>query len=385
MNGIFQKLPSLASDYSGASSVLFEMGGMTVVCDAGSCFASFLVLDDPRWHRGPQRFYTARMRERDIVLGFDKKLIRQIQTTYNAMGGSFLALLGTPVPSIVGTDYNGICRELEKKLDICAIGIDTTGMELYDRGQTKAYLNLVSRFTHPEAPACGDVHVIGATPLDMWDINQTNDMLSFLCSCGAEQPVVWGLPDSLESIRGASHSRLNIAVSVSALPVVRKLQQQYGTPYLVGFPMGKKDTACWKETVTAFLRGEGQAVLPSVAPGTGKRVLIVGEQVASENLRRLLEGEFHCQADVASYFTMDPVLMRENDCRLTEEEDLARLMLQRERYDVVAADPLILQLMGYQPDTVIQLPHIAVSSRIFWNKSPNCFGEKGSDYFSSLL
>lgn len=385
MKGIFQKLPSLASDYSGASSVLFEMGGMTVVCDAGSCFASFLILDDPRWHRGPQRFYTARLRERDIVVGFDKKLIRQIQTTYHVMGGSFLALLGTPVPAIVGTDYKGICRELEKKLDAGAVGIDTTGMELYDRGQTKAYLNLSARFTDPEAPARGDVHVIGATPLDMWDINQTNDMLTFLRSCGAEQPVVWGHPDSLESIRGASHSRLNIAVSVSALPVVRKLQQLYGTPYLVGFPTGRRDTACWKETVTAFLRGDSPAELPRVTPGTGRRVLLVGEQVASESLRRLLEGEFNCQVDVASYFTMDPELAREGDCRLSEEEDLAQLMLSRERYDAVAADPLILRLMGYQPDTVIQLPHIAVSSRIFWDKSPNCFGEKGSDYFSRLL
>ena len=82
---------------------------------------------------------------------------------------------------------------------------------------------------------------------------------------------------------------------------------------------------------------------------------------------------------------MDPALMREGDAHLSEEDSLARLMLERERYDVVAADPLILRLMGYQPDTMIQLPQIAVSSRIFWDKSPNCFGEKGSGYFSRLL
>lgn len=385
MKGIFQKLPSLASDYSGASSVLFEMGGMTVVCDAGSCFASFLILDDPRWHRGPQRFYSASLRERDIVLGLDKKLIRKIRTAYEVLGGSFLALIGTPVPATVGTDYNGICRELEKQLNVGAIGIDTDGMALYDQGQTKVYQKLVSRFADPQAPDRGDVHVIGATPLDMWDINQTNDMLDFLRSCGAEQPVVWGLPGSLDSIRSVAHSKLNIAVSVSALPVVRRLQQMYGTPYLVGFPMGELACSQWKTAVNACLKGQRQEVLPEIGPGTGKRVLLVGEQVASESLRRLLEGEFSCRVDVASYFTMDPELMRPEDYHLSEEEDLALLMQQRERYDVVAADPLILRLMGYQPDTMIQLPHTAVSSRIFWNNSPNCFGEKGSSYFSRLL
>lgn len=385
MNGIFQKLPSLASDYSGAGSVLFEMGGMTVFCDAGSCFGTFLILDDPRWHAAPQRLFSASLREQDIVLGFDKKLIKKIENAYHAVGGSFLALIGTPVPSIVGTDYKGICRELEKKLPVGAVGIDTTGMDLYERGQTKCYLELVQRFADPQAPACGDVHVIGATPLDMWDMNQTGDMLRFLRDCGAENPVVWGGPDSLESIRGISRSRLNIAVSVSAIPVVRKLEEQYGTPYLVGFPIGRKDTACWKGCVTGFLRGEAPAKLPAVTPGNGKRVLIVGEQVASESLRRLLEGEFSCQVDVASCFTMDPSLMRKGDAGLSEEDSLARLMQERERYDVVAADPMLLRLMGYQPDTVIQLPHIAVSSRVFWNKSPNCFGDKGSDYFSRLL
>ena len=301
------------------------------------------------------------------------------------MGGSFLALVGTPVPAIVGTDYNGICRELEKKLDVEAIGIDTNGMEFYDRGQAKAYETLVSRFTRPDAPGCADVNVIGATPLDMWDINQTKDMLAFLTACGAKNPDVWGLPDSLEAIRGAAHTKLNIAVSVSALPVVRKLREQYGTPYLVGFPIGEQATALWQEAVTGCLAGQGCTEPPKPVPGTGKRVLLVGEQVASESLRCLLEGECNCRVDVASYFTMDPALTREGDFHMTEEMDLAEQMLRRERYDVVAADPLVLRLMGYQPETMVQLPHTAVSSRVFWNKSPNLFGEKGSGYFRALL
>lgn len=48
-------------------------------------------------------------------------------------------------------------------------------------------------------------------------------------------------------------------------------------------------------------------------------------------------------------------------------------------------DPLYFSLLPYKPKKLIALPHIAVSSRAFWDKSPNIFGEKGSLYFDEIL
>lgn len=386
MKGIFQKLPSLASDYSGACGVLFEMGGLTVLCDASGCSGSFLILDDPRWYTGPQRFYSAQLRERDVVLGMDQKLVRKITQTHEAVGGDFLAVVGTPVPSIVGTDFDGICRELEKRVGVPAIGIDTTGMETYERGQTKTYMKLLERFADDGADGIADVHVIGATPLDMWDINQTDDLIALLKSCGAERPAVWGINSSVAEIAGISHSKLNVAVSVSALPVVRKLEQNYGTPYVIGYPVGEKATREWKVRISAALKGERPAAVTDEPGAKRIRALIVGEQVASESLRGLFLQEFGFeQVDVASYFTMDAELMREGDAKLVEEDDLPDLLAARERYDVILADPLLLRLLPYQPKMVVPLPHTAVSSRAFWNQSPNCLGDKGSLYFAQAL
>lgn len=388
MKGIFHRLPSLASDYSGACGVLLEMGGLTVLCDASGCAGSFLVLDDPRWHSGPQRFYCAALRERDIVLGFDQKLAGKIEKTYQVMGGDFVALVGTPVPTIVATDYRGLCRALERRTGAPAIGIGTTGLEWYDAGQRKTYEMLLERFQNSSAPAAADVHVIGATPLDMWDQNQTRDLLDLLRTCGAERPAAWGmLGGGLPEIAGISRSRLNVAVSVSALPIVRGLRERFGTPYLIGYPIGEKAERAWSARAAALLRGEGAQPLFSPGPARpGPRALILGEQVAAESLRTLLLGELGFgQVDVATYFTLDCQLARPEDRKLVEEDDLAQLIREREPYDVILGDPLLRGLLPDPAVRYVELPHTAISSRAFWNRSPNCLGEKGSRWFREKL
>lgn len=386
MKGIFHNLPSLASDYSGACGVLLELGGLTVLCDASGCSGSFLVLDDPRWYTAPQRFYCAALRETDVVLGFDSKLVDKLEKTHARMGGTFAAVVGTPVPTVVATDYEGICREVERRLGIPAVGIDTSGLEWYDVGQAKTYQKLLQRFADPAAPAAADVHVIGATPLDMWDVNQTNDLLELLKRCGARSPVAWGSSGAIPEIASVPQSRLNVAVSVSALPAVRELKEKYGTPYVTGFPTGRIAEQRWIKRVTALL-SDREVPAGTYEPGeSGRRALILGEQVAAESLRALLYLEFgFTQVDVASYFTLDEALKRPDDRHLNEEDDLAELVKEREPYDAILGDPLLRRLLPVQPACFVPLPHTAISSRAFWSQSPNCLGAKGSEYMRDAL
>lgn len=395
MKGIFHRLPSLASDYSGACSVLFEMGGITALCDASGCVGTFIVLDDPRWYSGAQRFSSAYLKERDIVFGIDKKLVSKIKKTHAAIGGSFVSIVGTPTTAIVGTDYNGICNEIQEELKLPAIGIASSGMKYYDWGQCRAYQKLLECFDGKEGGVFADVHVIGATPLDMWDVNQTNDMVAFLKACGAKAPTVWGITGGVDEIKSVKNSKLNIAVSVSAIPIVRMLEEKYGTPYRIGYPVGKKAYQQWEQSVGCLLSGtqgkeensnfdkKEQEQVVTKAP---LRALIFGEQVYAESIRSLLEKETGIAwVDVASYFTMDSVLKRKNDFFLEQEEELSKELSERETYDIVLGDPFLLRLLPYQPKKAVVLPHTAVSSRAFWDNSPNVFGKKGSVYFAEQL
>lgn len=100
----------------------------------------------------------------------------------------------------------------------------------------------------------------------------------------------------------------------------------------------------------------------------------------------MLKSELGYQAvDVVSYFEMYEEYMDENDRKLVWETDLTELLSERTEYDMIIGDPLYFSLLPYKPEQLISLPHIAVSSRAFWNKSANLFGEKGSLYFEQIL
>ena len=381
MARLFQKTGSFAGDYSGAAGVLRDMGGMLIFCDAGACMGGFLFGEDPKGEKEEKRIFSASLREKQVVMGFDKKLKKDAVRTYQEAGGAFVGLIGTPVAAVVGSDLGGlgkeICRELyhqgmtDKILP--SLGVETNGWDYYDAGQEKAYL-----------------------AMDEMLIQEDADCVNILKKAGAENPVVWGTSGCMEAIAGAKGAKLNLAVSVSAIKVVEKLHEKYGTPFLIGYPLGEKETVWWVNQVKGILSGDECApvtdpTVHSIAVdfrriSDGKRAFIIGEQLTSNAMRRLFETEFdYVHVDVASYFKMDRTLMKENDFWIREEEVLVRFLEEREPYDLVIADPLCFQFLPYEPKRKIAYPHIAVSSLFYLGKSVNIFGEKASLYFRKML
>ena len=386
MGRIFSKLPAFAADYSGAQGVFYDLNAILITYDAGSCAGCYWILDEPRLFSETKNVFSASLREKDIVMGADEKIKSRVRKTYEELGGECVMMAGTPVPTIIGTDYKGIAREIESELGIPAFGIDSSGLEFYDVGQRKAYESLFEYCDRQRGETLADVNVIGATPIDMWDLNQIKDMISFLKLAGAEKPVVWGANGKLKEIAGASGAKLNIAVSESAISIVKKMKEKFGTPYIVGYPVGKMQTEIWKTQVHNILFDKDEMIENEVVPERDERVLIIGEQVASNALRDMLKYEYGYQVvDVISYFKMYKEYMREQDSFLVEESDFTELLTKREKYNIVIGDPLYFSLLPYQPEQTVFMPHTAVSSRAFWDKSPNIFGEKGSYYFDQML
>lgn len=381
MARLFQKTGSFAGDYSGAAGVLRDMGGMLIFCDSGACMGGFLFGEDPKGEKEEKRIFSASLREKQVVMGFDKKLKKDALRTYQEAGGAFVGLIGTPVAAVVGSDLGGlgkeICRELyhQGMTDqiLPSLGVETNGWDYYDAGQEKAYL-----------------------AMDEMLIQEDADCVNILKKAGAENPVVWGTSGCMEAIAGAKGAKLNLAVSVSAIKVVEKLHEKYGTPFLIGYPLGEKETVRWANQVKGILSGDECApvtdpTVHSIAVdfrriSDGKRAFIIGEQLTSNAMRRLLETEFdYVHVDVASYFKMDRTLMKKNDFWIREEEVLVRFLEEQEPYDLVIADSLCFQFLPYEPKRKIAYPHIAVSSLFYLGQSVDIFGEKASLYFRKML
>lgn len=396
MAKMFRSLGSFAGDYSGAASVLHDLDGMLIFCDAGACMGGFVFGEDPKGGNEERKIFTAALREKQVVMGIDKKLKQDAVRTYRDVGGAFIGLIGTPVSAVIGADLEGIGKEICKKLCdegitvnlLKNIAVQTNGLDYYDVGQEKAYQALADTFIDSNSPVIGDVNIIGATSIDMWDYNQITDCIHLLKEAGAKAPIVWGANGGIHEISSASGAKLNIAVSVSGIKTVKDLHKKYGTPYLIGYPLGRKQTKEWKEKVCQMLDGEeveGKNEEQSVRKGE-KRALIIYEQVTACALRNLLRDEFdYGTVDVASFFKMDKSLKEENDLHIKEEDTIQIFLKEQEKYDLIIADPFCFGMIPYEPEKKIMLPHIAVSASLYAKQSPNIFGEKASVYFKKML
>ena len=71
MRGLRKYLTPFAPDQSGAVSVLYEFGGIIVICDAGGCTGNICGFDEPRWFESKSALFSAGLRDMDAILGRD--------------------------------------------------------------------------------------------------------------------------------------------------------------------------------------------------------------------------------------------------------------------------------------------------------------------------
>ncbi|MBQ7618140.1 MAG: hypothetical protein IJS50_04630, partial [Desulfovibrio sp.] len=144
--GFLSRLTPLAPDQSGVVSALYELGGMLVILDAGGCTGNLCGFDEPRWTKKPAMLFSAGLRDMDAILGRDQKLIEKTIEAQATLKPKFIALIGTPVPCVIGTDLRGLAKILEKKCQIPVLPFETTGTKFYDVGLSEAYCSLFQTF-----------------------------------------------------------------------------------------------------------------------------------------------------------------------------------------------------------------------------------------------
>ena len=169
MKGLWKYISPFAPDDSGAAAVLYGLNGIVVICDAGGCAGNICGFDEPRWFSGKKSaVFSAGLRDMDAILGRDDRLVDKLCQAAETIDADFAAIVGTPVPSVIGTDYKALKHMAEKKLSIPVVTVDTTGMDYYDKGIEKAYDALFPVLADPSQQAEADtVGVLGAVPLEL--------------------------------------------------------------------------------------------------------------------------------------------------------------------------------------------------------------------------
>ena len=343
MRGLRKYLTPFAPDQSGAVSVLYELGGIIVICDAGGCTGNVCGFDEPRWFERKSAVFSAGLRDMDAILGRDDRLVAKLVDATEKVEAGFAAVIGTPVPAVIGTDYQALKRMCEKKTDLPVLAVNTDGMELYDGGERKAYLELFKVFAREKLPVeTGRVGILGMTPQDVSDLKAADKLREKFKSQG-HQAVCYGMGDGLDEVKKASSVEKNIVVSPAALECARYLEKTFGTPYEVGYPLVEE-------------------LVPDMEYA-GKKILIVQQQVMAGSIRaELRKRGGDGKITVASWFSMEKDLLEEGDVSLKDEEDYMELV-EKGRYDVIFADPCMRRMTKDFSGVFVDAVHFAVSGK----------------------
>ena len=344
MRGLRKYLTPFAPDQSGAVSVLFELGGIVVICDAGGCTGNVCGFDEPRWFEQKSAIFSAGLRDMDAILGRDDRLVAKLADAAEKVDATFAAVIGTPVPAVIATDYLALKRMSEKKINLPILTVNTDGMEHYDKGEEKAFLELFRTFAVEKYPV--DEHrigILGMIPQDVSDLKAADKMRELFQQKYDQQAVCYGMGDGLEEIKKASSASKNIVVSPAALVAAQYLEKTFGTPYEISYP----------------LAGE---LIPEM-DYTGKKILVVHQQVIADSIRRELKARGAEIVQVADWFMMKKEFREEGDVFLRDEDDYIEVV-ENGDFDIIFADECMKRMVPEFGGIFVNTRHFAVSGKL---------------------
>lgn len=360
-------ISTYTADVSGVCSALYELGGMTVMHDASGCNSTYTTHDEPRWYDMDSMIYITGLSEMEAIMGDDEKLIHDIVAAANDLHPKFIAVAGTPIPMMIGTDFPAIAEVIENETKIPTFAIQTNGMHSYICGAGQALAEIAKRFTLDGLPQkVKSVNVLGATPLD-YSVNGSADSIRRrLTEAGFEVLSTWAMGSTLDQMKQAGAAEVNLVVSSTGLLAAKELQKKFGTPYVVGVPMGDQfASVVMKALDKAISTGKSQIAYKRAVCDCD--TVIIGESIYSESLAAALALEKNMKVKVLCPLETEPNLLLSEDI-LAEDED--SIMLHLQNAAVVIADPIYRRII--QPGTkFISLPHEAFSGRIYRKDIPD--------------
>lgn len=387
MKQIASRISIYSADAFGVCSALYELGGLCVMHDASGCNSTYNTHDEPRWYDFDSMVYISGLSEMEAIMGDDQKFIDDIVYTAKELSPNFIAMAGTPIPTMIGTDFKAIANIIEKETNIPTFGFDTTGMHSYVSGAYKAFEALAKRFlkrndkeSRVEKKESIDkesrevkntiikVNILGATPLDFSINKSVEAMVDLLKENNFEVISTWAMGSSLEYIKNAGDADVNLVVSYSGMGAAKYMYENLNIPYVIGTPFGKE----FANKVIEDLKEVKSTKENKISYSNRKidknaEITIVGESIMSESLAYAISKEKNKTVNVISSLETDEKLLLEGDKIAIFEDDIEKCLKNSK---TIIADPLFRPICPLDSN-FISLPHEAFSGRIYRDEIPN--------------
>ena len=378
MRQSYRIIPIYTADVSGVCSALYELGGMTVMHDPSGCNSTYNTHDEIRWYDQDSLIFISGLTEIDAIMGNDRKFIDDIEHAARELHPKFIALAGSPIPFMNGTDFPAIARVIETETGIPTFAVPTNGMHDYIYGAGIALEEIAKRFTEeadtknaiqkPKIRFRRSVNLLGVTPLDFGPQKNVNLLKENLHKYGWNVLSTWAMGDSLETLQMAASAEVNLVVSAVGLRAAKVLQEKFGTPYVIGTPnewlaedISKKMENAIEQLSGAFIP---EAVYLKERMQKNAEITLIGEPVTMGSLAAGIEKVYGRSARVFCPLKECENLIGEKDAIVLGEEAMEKALKDAK---IIVADPLYRPIAPKDCE-FYELPHVAFSGRIFLSR-----------------
>lgn len=393
MKGLYKVLTPLAPDYSGASSIFFDLNALIVVHDPGGCAGTIAAMDEPRWYGAKSTIFSSGLREMDAILGKDEAYIDKVLETQKILNKECIVLIGSPPQAIIGADLQGMAKTIREKSGKPTIAVEANGYDDYSKGIKRAYVKIEENFVDwPIEKKSRNINILGASPLDIGKHHNLESIRQVVEECGFKVISSWGMSSSIDNIKNAAHAGINLVVSHTGIEIAQIMFEKYGIPYITGVPVGKSNTLKLLKLLKNDYKSNNIS-MKSPGKNIGK-ILVIGEPILSLSIKSCLLSDFGTDnVKIASIFPIDEITQRERgelgtlmagidrgDIFVEKEDELINF-INDDGINIIIGDPYYKELLVNKDKTFIPLPHIALSGRNFWDMNYQYIGEKGYQYF----
>ena len=402
MRQSYRIIPIYTADVSGVCSALYELGGMTVMHDPSGCNSTYNTHDEIRWYDQDSLIFISGLTEIDAIMGNDRKFIADIEHAARELRPKFIALAGSPIPFMNGTDFPAIARVIETETGIPTFSVPTNGMHDYVYGAGIALEEIAKRFTgkteiendtqkqtsadksaetettddsrfpdsvvnmnpkKKEKRSGRSVNLLGVTPLDFGPQKNVEIMKENLHNYGWNVLSAWAMGDTLETLQQAETADVNLVVSAVGLRAAKVLQEKFGTPYVIGTP-----NEWLAETISEALEEAAEQQTDRKIVYLQNRmqkeaeITLIGEPVTMGSLAAGIEKKYGHSVRVFCPLKECENLVGEKDAIVLGEEAMEEALRDAK---IIVADPLYKPICPAKC-TFYELPHVAFSGRLWF-------------------
>ncbi len=402
MRQSYRIIPIYTADVSGVCSALYELGGMTVMHDPSGCNSTYNTHDEIRWYDQDSLIFISGLTEIDAIMGNDRKFIDDIEHAARELRPKFIALAGSPIPFMNGTDFPAIARVIETETGIPTFSVPTNGMHDYVYGAGIALEKIAERFAgkteiendtqkqtsadksaetettddsrfpdsvvnmnpkKKEKRSGHSVNLLGVTPLDFGPQKNVEIMKENLHNYGWNVVSAWAMGDTLETLQQAGTADVNLVVSAVGLRAAKVLQEKFGTPYVIGTP-----NEWLAETISEALEEAAEQQTDRKIVYLQNRmqkeaeITLIGEPVTMGSLAAGIEKKYGHSVRVFCPLKECENLVGEKDTIVLGEEAMEEALRDAK---IIVADPLYKPICPAKC-TFYELPHVAFSGRLWF-------------------